>query len=487
MTDLFTPIERNAAFDPDHIALRFGEDTITYRALVEKVHGTVELLRAAGVAPGERIALLSLNHPGFLVLLYAAARLGAILVPLNWRLAHDELAYAIAHAEPLLLFHDEAFADGAAQLMPQARLRAIAAVMSPDQAEPVHTSTDPSAPCLMVYTSGTTGRPKGALLSSRALLDNAVNAQHMHQMRADDHALTFLPMFHVGGLNIQPTPLLMAGGTVSVLDRFDPAETLTAVSQLRPTLMVVVPAVMSALMAEKGFATADFSSLRAVATGSTIIPETLLSAFKDRGIPVICVYGATETCPIAAYERVGVDRHVGGTGRVALLNRVKISGPSGETVPVGTDGEIAVADVIFSGYFRDEEATNAALRDGYFHTGDVGRLTKDGALIVHDRLKNLIISGGENIYPAEVERVLSQHPAVLECAVVGKPDERWQEVPVAFVVRCEAVAPEALVAHMSHLLARYKVPRDVRFIDALPRTALGKVRHDVLRQRAHAA
>lgn len=486
MIDLFAPLERNAAATPDKVALRFEGEALTYAGLVARVERVAAGLVRDGVGAGDRVALLAHNHPDYLTLLYACARIGAILVPLNWRLAHDELAYAVSHAEPALLACGDAFEETAGRLLPHGRLRHIGEggdLTAGSGSLPAQ--GDPARPALMVYTSGTTGRPKGALLSSAALVGNALQSAHMHQMTADDHILTVLPMFHVGGLNIQLTPALALGASATIHARFDPAETLAALSRERPSLTVLVPATMAPVLALPDFATADLSSLRAIATGSTIVPEPLIAAFEARGVPVLCVYGATETCPIAAYDRLGVPRVVGGTGRAGLVTRLAILDDEGRHVPQGGHGEIAVAGAIFSGYFRDAASTRSAMAGDFLLTGDIGSLAPDGTLTVHERKKNMIVSGGENIYPAEVERALLAHPAVAACAVVGKPDPKWQEVPVAFVVAREPVAPQALEAHAASLLARFKVPRDIRLVDSLPLTALGKVEYGVL--RAHAA
>lgn len=487
MSDLFAPVERNAAFAPDKAALHFEGRTLSYADLVARVRHVAAGLMAAGVSRGDRVALLAHNHPDYLALLYACARLGAILVPLNWRLAHDELAFAMADAAPTLLAHGAEFAEAAARLAPADRLRQIgeAGDLAATADVPLPEPQDPAAPTLMVYTSGTTGRPKGALLSSAALLANAANAQHMHQMTADDHILTVLPMFHVGGLNIQLTPALTLGATATLHARFDPAATLDAIARDRPTLTVLVPATIAAILAEPAFATTDFSSLRAIATGSTIVPEALIAALAAKGPQVLCVYGATETCPIAAYDRCGLPRLQGGTGRAGLLSDIAILDDAGAPVPTGVHGEIAVGGpAILSGYFANPSASAEAMRAGRFLSGDIGSLSADGTLTVHERKKNMIVSGGENVYPAEVERALGEHPAVKACAVVGKSDPRWQEVPVAFVVVDAPVSAEALVEHASALLARYKVPRDIRFVDALPLTALGKVEYGALRDLA---
>ncbi|MCF3934302.1 AMP-binding protein [Acuticoccus sp. M5D2P5] len=487
--DLFAPIERHAVFDPGKIAIRFEGEATTYAGFAARVRAIAEAFAASGVAAGDRIAVLAENHPDTLAILYAAARLGAIMAPLNWRLADDELAYTLADAAPRILAYGpgyreraEALAARSAGLALRAMGRGGDLVSAPDGAPPRR--GHPGAECLLVYTSGTTGRPKGALISQGALRGNAVQSHHMHQMTAADHILTVLPMFHVGGLNIQTTPALMAGATVTIHPRFDPEATLRAIVEDRPTLTLLVPTTMQALLALPGFAAADLSALRALSTGSTIVPEALIEAFEARGLPVLSVYGATETCPIAAYDRLGLPRRVGGTGQAGLFSDIAIFDDAGKVLPTGGHGEIGVKGAIFSGYLDNPAATREAFRDGYVMTGDIGSLAADGTLTVHDRKKNMIVSGGENIYPAEIERVLSAHPAVAECAVVGWPDPRWQETPVAYVRLAAPATPEALVAHMKGLLASFKVARDVRIVDDFPRTALGKIRHDVLRQMA---
>jgi len=311
-------------------------------------------------------------------------------------------------------------------------------------------------------------------------------SQHMHGLTSDDHVLTVLPFFHVGGLNIQTTPALHHGATVTIHSRFTPDATLAAIARDRPTLTVLVPATIQAVSDHPAWATTDLSSLKAVSTGSTIVPPHLVDRFVARGVPVLQVFGSTETCPIAVYTRLGGDlSRVGSTGLPGLCCEAAVIDDAGHELPPGAPGEIAVRGPnVFYEYWGNEEATHEALHDGWYRTGDIGLRDADGYFWVHDRKKNLIISGGENIYPAEVERVLMEHPDVRECGVIGRPDPRWDEVPVAYVIRrtgC-SVDAEDLRAHVLTQLARFKVPRDIVFVDDLPRTALGKVQHFMLRR-----
>ena len=498
--DLSDLIERNAAFTPDKPALVFEGEALNYSAFHARIEQTARALKAEfGVSRGDRVAILSLNRPDYLVLLYACARLGAMLVPLNWRLAVAEQLFILSDASVKVLVLEHAFGAILPELeksQPEAcivgldfapaRGSAFDALLTRARGNGRNPHADLSCPLLIVYTSGTTGRPKGAVLRQEALLWNAVMSQHMHGLTSDDHVLTVLPFFHVGGLNIQTTPALHLGATVTIHSRFTPDATLAAFARERPTLTTLVPATIQAVTDHPDWASTDLSSLKAVSTGSTIVPPHLIERFVARGVPVLQVYGSTETCPVAVYTRLGGDlSRVGSTGLPGLCCEVAVIDDAGVELPPNMPGEIVVRGLnVFCEYWGNEEATREALHDGWYRTGDIGLRDADGYFWVHDRKKNLIISGGENIYPAEVERVLLEHPDVVECGVIGRPDTRWDEVPVAYVIRRAGclVDAENLKAHVLTQLARFKVPRDIVFVDDLPRTALGKVQHFMLRQ-----
>ncbi|HJZ20719.1 MAG TPA: fatty acid--CoA ligase family protein, partial [Bradyrhizobium sp.] len=297
---------------------------------------------------------------------------------------------------------------------------------------------------------------------------------------------TVLPFFHVGGLNIQTTPALHHGATLTIHARFTPEAALTTIARERPTLTVWVPAIIQAVTDHPDFASTDLSCLKAVSTGSTIVPAHLIERLVARGVPVLQVYGSTETCPVAIYTRLGGDlSRAGSTGLAGLCCEAKIIDEAGVELPPDTSGEIAIRGPnVFFEYWGNEAATREALHDGWYRTGDIGRRDANGYFWVDDRKKNMIISGGENIYPAEVERVLLEHPDVVDCGVIGRPDPRWDEVPVACIIRRQdtSVDAEALQAHVAKQLARFKVPREIVFVDDLPRTALGKVQHFRLKQ-----
>lgn len=493
-------IARNAAFAPEKPALRFEGVVWSYAALADRITVLARTMRSQlGIRRGDRVAVLALNHPDTLALLYACATLGAMLVPINWRLAVPEQAFILADAAARALFVTRLFdavCEPLCGVLPEARivgldhapdhgasLAALIETATGDAAEP---HVDYGAPLLMMYTAGTTGQPKGAVLTQEALLSNAAMSQHMHAMTAEDQVLTVLPLFHVGGLNIQTTPALQLGATVTLHARFTPDATLRAIAVERPTLTVLVPATIQALVEHPDWPRSEVASLRAVTTGSTIVPQGLIDAVTARGVPVLQVYGATETCPIAVYTRLGNDlSRPGSTGLPGLLCEARVVDEAGEEVPAGIAGEVVVRGPnVTTGYWQNAAATAEALHDGWFRTGDIACRDRDGYFTIHDRKKNMIVSGGENIYPAEIERVLLDHEAVVEAAVIGVPDPRWQEVPLAFVVPRAGAAPtaEELRAHLAAQLARFKLPREFVFVEALPRNALGKVQHFRLRE-----
>jgi fatty-acyl-CoA synthase len=493
---LFAAIERQAQARPKAVALDHPRPT------PESQPWTWELLCShaeyiAGVAlsengdiPEPRIGWLQHNHPHAITSLLACALAGWLHVPLNWRLSEAELR-AIEEDCALtgVLGHSGDDGPGEAFLPFGVAHPYLDGLNLGDR--PWHIDADSYAgalcgpsvwenlriarqrvsgetPLLLAYTSGSTGRAKGVVLTQSAVMANIAHAQAVFGFTEADRVLTVLPLFHLGGLCIQTLPALVAGAQVILHPRFDPDAFFDALEREHPTLTLLVPAVMHMLVNHPRWARADLSSLRAVGAGSSGVPLALIEAFHAKGVPVQQVYGMTEAGPIA----------------IAQSREAALAAPGSIGFPIGgCEARLGEADEIqlrgpnlFTGYWNDAEATAAAFTpDGWFRTGDVGRQDAEGRFWFTDRLKRVIISGGENIYPAELERVLAGVPGVQESAVIGRPDARWGEVPVAVIVEGEGFHEATLHAAFEAQLARFKHPRAVLRVAALPRTALGKV------------
>jgi fatty-acyl-CoA synthase len=462
----------------DAIALVQGDRRISYGELAELIrHAAARLWHDAGVRPGGRVAWLGANDVAQLVLLFALARIGAILLPLNFRLAPAEWDALLAQCEPKLLVHDEAWAQAAADTARRDGIAAhrASALLDATPASPAPDHARDDAAVLLVFTSGTTGRPKAAVHTQANLAANMRIAAQVQHIAARDRIATMLPLFHVGGLCIQTLPALGAGAQVVLLPRFAPDEAFDCFERERPTLTLQVPATMKALIEHPRWAAADLSSLRAVWAGSSLIPAPLVEAFHARGLPVCNVYGSTETGPFSiALPPEHATAKVGSCGWPAPGVQVRLAQPRDGV------GELLVRGPnVVRRYWPDEPACDV---QGWFHTGDLARQEADASFTIVGRAKDLIISGGENIHPVEIEQALLLHPGVLECAAFGAPDEEWGEaVAVAMVARPDVpVSEDELRTHLQARIARYKMPRRWLWVDALPKTALGKVQRTEL-------
>jgi len=351
---------------------------------------------------------------------------------------------------------------------------------------------NPENPVLILYTSGTSGKPKGVVLSGQALRWSARNSVFMHSMTASDHILMVLPMFHAGGFNIQTLPALSVGASVSLQGGFEPGAVLAEISDGQASLTGLVPAQITALTSHPNWWRTNVSHLRIVTTGSTHVPESCIDAWVDRDVTALKVYGATETCAVAIHQtQENMESSRGSVGKAARHSRIKVVDNDGREASVGAPGEILVkGPSVFKEYWRQPEKTSAALVKGWFHSGDIGVRREDGSFVIADRKVDMIISGGENIYPAELEVILNEHPEIEEAAVIGRADEKWGEVPVAYVaISAHSELDERhVLALFQGRLARFKHPRKVVIVGQLPRNAMGKIlryklRDDVLTRK----
>jgi fatty-acyl-CoA synthase len=446
----------------------------TYAELDERSGRLAAGLLEAGLGPGDRVATLTATSPEHVVVFFACAKAGLILMPLNTRLAEPELRYQLEDAEPaLLLCSDEHAERGAGLHGRTAGLEELVVQDRRDLAEP-----EDDDGLLLVYTSGTTGKPKGALLTHANCFWTNLSFDRVAGLAAEDTVLQVLPQFHVGGWNVQPLLAWWKGATVVLEPAFDAARALELIAAKRVTTMMGVPATYLFMAQTPGFATADLWTLRRAVVGGAPMPEALLETWRERGVEIIQGYGLTEAAPnVLCLPPEDAARKRGCAGKpyphvdVALRDT-----ETGGLLEGPAEGELLVKGPnVFAGYWRNAEATAAAFADGWLVTGDVAARDEEGYYRIVGRTKDMVISGGENVYPAEIENVLHEHPAVKEAAVVGVPDARWGEACLAFVVLAGEASDEELLEHCRARLARYKVPKAVRFVDSLPRNALDKV------------
>jgi fatty-acyl-CoA synthase len=472
---------------PDRVAIDFRDESWTYAALDRRSNRMAASLAGRGVGRGDRVATLTQNSPDHVALLFACARLGALLQPMNWRLAPAELRYQLEDAEPSVLVLEEEFAllaEAAGGSVPRAAFTEV-------DSEPlaIDVAVEDDDALLLAYTSGTTGKPKGAVLTHANCFWTNLSFDRTGGIADDDVVLQVLPQFHSGGWNVQPLLAWWKGARVVLEPGFEPARALTLIESKGVTTMMGVPATYLFMAEQPGFATADLSSLRFAVVGGAPMPESLLEAWRERGVGIVQGYGLTEAAPnVLCLPPEAATRKLGFAGKPYPHVDVALRDPdTGEHLDGAATGELVVRGPnVFPGYWRNPEATAAAFADGWLLTGDLAERDSDGDYRIVGRLKDLVISGGENVYPAEIEDALHAHPAVAEAAVVGVPDERWGEVCVAFVALrpTSSADEEELIGWCGERLARFKVPRSVRFVDELPRSGMGKVAKDDLRALA---
>ncbi|HEX5405039.1 MAG TPA: AMP-binding protein [Pseudonocardiaceae bacterium] len=477
----------SALRDPGKIAIAAGPTEISYRELADRAARLAGVLRARH-RPGDRIATLTGNSAEHVVVFFACALARLVLVPLSWRLSAREIALQLAHAEPGLLLVEPDFAelaDGALARLPTAPPTAVLGGVD-GAGEPPDDLPLADDPLLMIYTSGTAGRPKGVVLSHANCYWTNLSLSMAVPLRPDDVVLSILPQFHVGGWNVQPLLALWVGATVVLERTFDAGRVLRLIAQRRVTTMMGVPANYLFLAQHPDFAATDLTSLRGAVVGGAPMPEPLLHTWHARGVGLVQGYGLTEAAPnVLCLPGEAARQKVGFAGRPYPYVDVALADPAtGELHADLREGELLVrGPAVFAGYWRDREATASALRGGWLHTGDLVWRDDDGYYKILDRLDDMFVSGGENVSPSEVENVIYGHPAVAEVAVVGRPDERWGTVGVAYVVPRSGGAVDAtgLIDYCKGELARYKVPREIRVVDELPHSAVGKVLRGKLR------
>jgi acyl-CoA synthetase (AMP-forming)/AMP-acid ligase II len=495
--DISAWIARRAGWTPEKTALRFEGREISYAELDRDVDAVAARLRMRGVSSGDRIAYLGPNCPELLELLFGCARVGAIFVPLNNRMPPAELRVFVEATRPQVFVAEQGFRRPALDSVGDLGRERVWTFQAGDglprdrrsaDGAPTEPVADAAAPVLILFTSGTTGRPKGATFTHQNVTFNALNVITAFGLSAADQILTVVPMFHVGGLGILTLPGLCAGATITIHREFEPGHMLDEIERQRIGMLACVPAMTLTLAAHRAWSRADLSSVRVVVTGSTNVPRTAIEPWQRKGVSVVQGYGGTESWPIATTMPPGGPEEAAFTaGKPVLTGQIRIVDEFGEEVHAGRPGEVWIrGPAVMRDYWENEPATRQAFSAGWLRTGDLGLIDQGGYVHIVGRIKDVIIVGGSNVYPSDLEAVLDACAEIREAAVIGRPDEQLGEVPVAYVVptRGRALTPRHVMGLLEHRLATYKHPREVVFLDALPRNWHGKVDRTRLRKLA---
>ncbi|MFB9950647.1 class I adenylate-forming enzyme family protein [Rhizobium puerariae] len=493
---------KRAELTPERIAFRDHESgaQLTFRTINERADALAWALDSAGLSRGDRVAILCQNRPEFFLLLFAAQKAGLVVVPLNWRQPPAELAPVIRRSGARLLFFDRQNVGTARELAEECGTVLAGIEAGGDAAGTMHAmietappgpfgtgQADAEAPWYLLYTSGTTGVPKAVIQTASMAWANAINYSQAVDLVSTDKALNFLPLFHSAGINLFTLPLFLAGGTSTILRKFDEETVLDLIDAKQVTAFFGVPAIYQALALNSRFPSIDFSAVRSLGCGGAPISAALLKTYQKHGLTICNGMGMTETGPtVFLMDKENAAAKIGSVGKAQILAEVRLVSPDGATIGHEGEGELQIRGPgITPGYFEDPKATGDCFaEDGWLRTGDVARRDADGYFYIVDRIKDMYISGGENVYPAEVERVLTAHEAIIEAVVIGVPDQKWGEVGVAYLI----VAPDRkvdageLTLWCRERLATYKVPKGFQVATELPRTAAGKVQKHILKQ-----
>jgi fatty-acyl-CoA synthase len=491
-------LARRAETTPARTALIFGDRSWTYGAWNAEVQKVRNALRAGGVSAGDRVGMLTLNEPEFLTTAFACWQSGVIFVPLNFRLTGRELTFIIDDAglhtlvcgpefvETIEEIRDDLSVQRYVSLQPREGWTSWKKLVAGQSEDAWAQRVDDEEVAIIMYTSGTTGLPKGAMLTHGNVLWNNINALHMMEASSDDRILVCAPLFHIGGLNVNTLIALQVGARVILLRTFDPVVVLDNIEQYRITGMFGVPAMFLFMSQVPDFEDRDLSSIKYFVCGGAPVPEALIKLYGGRGISFAQGYGLTETAPFATLlPKEDTERKVGSAGIAPMYTEVRVVDLDNKPVPANTQGEIVIRGPnVMKGYWNRPEATAEAIDgEGWFHSGDIGLMDDEGFFFILDRKKDMIISGGENVYPAEVEKVIHEMNEVADVGVIGLPDEKWGERVVAIIVAKPDtdLQPEDVIAFTDGKLARFKMPRQIELIDELPRNPQGKILKRVLR------
>ncbi|NPV11086.1 MAG: long-chain fatty acid--CoA ligase [Ignavibacteria bacterium] len=488
-----------AVYYPEKIAIKEFETgrTLTYRQLNNIANYLSNyFLNELELKTGDRIVILAENSLEHIVLFSVAQKTGLILVPLNYRLASREIDYQLNDSKPQLIIYEEKYFNNISGLKSFQLIRNkidfnsfISLIEKEKNHEHLFKSIenfDENHPLFILYTSGTTGVPKGALYTHKMLFWNSINTALRLDITSNDRSVSCTPMFHTGGWNVIPTPFLHHGAYVCLMKKFDPEIVLKLLEEEKATMFMAVPTMLSMMAQSSYFEKVDLSSVKYFIIGGEPMPLPLIEIWHKKGVPIRQGYGLTEVGPsVTSLHQDDAVRKIGSIGKINFYLKYKIVDDNGEEVKQGKVGEfILKGPSVTPGYWNNPEATKESLKDGWFYTGDLVREDDEGFLYVVDRKKNMFISGGENVYPAEIEKFLYTHPLIQEVAVIGVPDEKWGEVGKAFIKLKEgaSISSEELRKYCEGNLARYKIPKYFEMIDEIPKSETGKIDRKTLLQ-----
>ncbi len=496
-------VKKWASIQPRKMAIISEESTITYGELNLRVNQLANFLYKKGSKKGDRVAVLLHNSKEYVEIFLTLSKMGIILVPLNFRLTESELEFVLRDSESDILFFGEEFMDVVKAIKLNLSIREESyicvgkeicswainyekTVNGESSKEPnVQIPVEDEDPQTIMYTSGTTGLPKGAILSHRKTFYNVLNADIYYGLTSEDIFLVSRALFHSGGLLVSMAPVLYKGGVIILKKRFRPHEILETIEKHRVTVIEAAATVFNFILQECDLGEYDLSSLRCCVTGGERVPLSLLENYLNKGIVISQIYGQTETSTITWLPRREAKRKSGSVGIPVFHGNVKIINKEGKEVTPGEVGEIIVSGpILMTGYWKNPQQTEQTIKGGWLHTGDLARCDDEGFLYIVDREKDMFISGGENVYPAEVEKIYLQNPKILDVAVVGVPDEKWGEVGIVFILLKggEKMTEEEALGFCDGKIARYKIPRHVAFVAKLPMTASDKIKRRRLRE-----
>ncbi|MCQ6275243.1 long-chain fatty acid--CoA ligase [Bacillus sp. V3B] len=461
----------------------------TFSEVNKRSMATASWLKKQGVSKGDRVALLSPNHISYFDLLFACVKLGAIFVPINWRLAADEMDYILQDCTPKVIGYHSCFSEKMNELVlfPSMRFKIDDEVYL-DQVNSLHVETELTEqdPLAIIYTGGTTGKPKGVVLSHQSIMSNGLNTILSWNLTKEDTTLTYMPLFHTGGLNALSIPLLMIGGKVIIASMFKPVEAIRYLNDYKCTIVLFVPTMYHMIVHATEFKKQAFPTVKTFLSGGAPCPLEIYEEFQRKGLEFKEGYGLTEAGPNNFYmDQSKVNEKRGSVGKPMLFNDVRIMREDGTEAGSDEVGELWIKGKhTFKCYWNNREATAETMSDGWLRTGDLAKKDTDGYYYIVGRKKDLIITGGENVYPLEVEHWISNLPQVDEVAVVGIPDRKWGETVTAFIVLKEngSLTLSDLMQHCSIKLGNYKIPKEIIFLEELPKTHVGKINKEELKK-----